>query len=499
MLGGSKGFNTNRASSSLVSGSRIYTLLFSMFATFASVYVSGRLWQESQNRVYLIKELDRITGQGQSAISVDDTLKIIACREQQKKLSALETELAAAKQEGFTSKVLTENDGAHAKKRHLVVIGIMTRFGNKNNRDAVRKAWMGTGRILWSHGFAFVHIGSVRFCLLRKASNRCFPIRSTVPLQNNSGYSLASDCISAMLKKMENEKGIVARFVIGKSANPGDNMDRGIDNENRQSNDFIILDDLVEGTEDLPKKARLFFTYAAERWDAEFYAKVNDNIYVTIDALGTALAAHFDKPRAYIGCMKSGQVYSEPSHKWYEPDWWKFGDKKSYFRHASGEMYVISRALAKFVSINRSILRTYAHDDVSAGSWFLGLDVLHVDEGKFCCSSWTSGLSPLSLPPSLSLSHTHTHTMLPRQWLVSHERFVLGFDLFPELEDANKNRLTYGVAIAAGLSSLKVNVIEGVIFLNSLSGILCLSGFDRLLDRRLGGPTQTGHINYTSW
>uniref|UniRef100_A0A6N2LMC5 Hexosyltransferase n=1 Tax=Salix viminalis TaxID=40686 RepID=A0A6N2LMC5_SALVM len=158
-------------------------------------------------------------------------------------------------------------------------------------------------------------------------------------------------------------------------------MDRGIDNENRQSNDFIILDDLVEGTEDLPKKARLFFTYAAERWDAEFYAKVNDNIYVTIDALGTALAAHFDKPRAYIGCMKSGQVYSEPSHKWYEPDWWKFGDKKSYFRHASGEMYVISRALAKFVSINsdqrgamseskiiecRSILRTYAHDDVRA-------------------------------------------------------------------------------------------------------------------------------------
>ncbi|KAG5229641.1 beta-1,3-galactosyltransferase [Salix suchowensis] len=340
MLGGSKGFNTNRPSSSLVSGSRIYTLLFSMFATFASVYVSGRLWQESQNRVYLIKELDRITGQGQSAISVDDTLKIIACREQQKKLSALETELAAAKQEGFTSKVLTENDGAHAKKRQLVVIGIMTRFGNKNNRDAVRKAWMGTG---------------------------------------------------AILKKMENEKGIVARFVIGKSANPGDNMDRGIDIENRQSNDFIILDDLVEGTEDLPKKARLFFTYAAERWDAEFYAKVNDNIYVTIDALGTALAAHFDKPRAYIGCMKSGQVYSEPSHKWYEPDWWKFGDKKSYFRHASGEMYVISRALAKFVSINRSILRTYAHDDVSAGSWFLGLDVLHVDEGKFCCSSWTSG------------------------------------------------------------------------------------------------------------
>jgi hypothetical protein len=89
--------------------------------------------------------------------------------------------------------------------------------------------------------------------------------------------------------------------------------------------------------------------------------------------------------------MKSGEVFSEKNHKWYEPEWWKFGDKKSYFRHASGETYVISRALAKFISINRSILRTYAHDDVSAGSWFIGLDVKHVDEAKFCCSSWSTG------------------------------------------------------------------------------------------------------------
>nr|GMD11834.1 hydroxyproline O-galactosyltransferase HPGT1-like [Ipomoea batatas]GMD72531.1 hydroxyproline O-galactosyltransferase HPGT1-like [Ipomoea batatas] len=41
--------------------------------------------------------------------------------------------------------------------------------------------------------------------------------------------------------------------------------------------------------------------------------------------------------------------------------------------------------------IYRSILRIYAHDDVSAGSWFIGLNVKHVDEAKFCCSSWSSG------------------------------------------------------------------------------------------------------------
>ncbi|BFG23453.1 hypothetical protein CerSpe_097270 [Prunus speciosa] len=330
----------SRASSARVFRSRIPTLLVSMFATFASIYVAGRLWQDSENRVYLIKELDRIIGQGRSVISVDDTLKIIACREQHKKLSALEMELAAARQEGFTSMRSTEINGTDYKRRPLVVIGIFTTFGRKNNRDAIRKAWMGTG---------------------------------------------------AALKKMENEKGIIARFVIGRSANRGDSLDRAIDNENRQTKDFIILDTHVEAPEEFPKKAKLFFAHAAEEWNAEFYSKVNDDVYVNIDALGGTLATHLDKPRVYMGCMKSGEVFSEPSQKWYEPEWWKFGDKKSYFRHASGEMYVISQALAKFVSINRAILRTYAHDDISVGSWFIGIDVKHVDEAKFCCSSWTGG------------------------------------------------------------------------------------------------------------
>ncbi|CAN1267616.1 Hydroxyproline O-galactosyltransferase HPGT1 [Linum perenne] len=346
MLFGSGGgkVSGNRGSGS-GHGSRISTLLFSMFATFASIYVAGRLWQDSQHRVRLIKELDRITGQGQSAISVDDTLKIIACREQQKKLLALETELVSAKQEGFSSEWLTDNGGARPKKRQLVVIGVMTVFGNKNNRDAVRKAWMGSGE---------------------------------------------------SLNKMETDKGTIARFVIGRSATRGDTLDRAIDSENTQTNDFIVLDDHVEGIDGLSKKAKLFFAHAVNKWDADYYAKVNDNIYVNIDTLGATLATYLDKPRAYVGCMKSGEVFSEQTHKWYEPDWWKFGDKKSYFRHASGEMYVLSGALAKFISINKSMLRSYAHDDVSTGSWFIGLDAQHVDESKFCCSSWSSGI-PLSL------------------------------------------------------------------------------------------------------
>lgn len=94
----------------------------------------------------------------------------------------------------------------------------------------------------------------------------------------------------------------------------------------------------LEAPEEFPKKAKLFFAHAAEEWNAEFYSKVNDDVYVNIgqyyhvldglifqfafvclsfihfwpDALGATLATHLDKPRVYMGCMKSGEVFSEP-------------------------------------------------------------------------------------------------------------------------------------------------------------------------------------------
>ncbi|KAM3190375.1 hypothetical protein ACQJBY_068500 [Aegilops geniculata] len=120
-------------------------MMLAMFATMASFYVAGRLWQDAQNRVYLIKELDRRTGQGRSAISVDDTLKVVSCRQQGKRLASLEMELAAAKHEGFVGKYTSETNATHSRKKPLVVIGIMTSFGRKNYREAVRKSWLPTG------------------------------------------------------------------------------------------------------------------------------------------------------------------------------------------------------------------------------------------------------------------------------------------------------------------------------------------------------------------
>jgi len=38
----------------------------------------------------------------------------------------------------------------------LVVIGILTKFGRQKNRDAIRKAWMGSGKYI----LCFVFLGA---------------------------------------------------------------------------------------------------------------------------------------------------------------------------------------------------------------------------------------------------------------------------------------------------------------------------------------------------
>jgi hypothetical protein len=66
--------------------------------------------------------------------------------------------------------------------------------------------------------------------------------------------------------------------VIGRSANRGDSLDRKIDEENRATKDFLILENHEEAQEELPKKVKFFYSAAVQNWDAEFYVKVDDNV-----------------------------------------------------------------------------------------------------------------------------------------------------------------------------------------------------------------------------
>ncbi|KAL3848984.1 hypothetical protein ACJIZ3_010866 [Penstemon smallii] len=255
-----------------------------------------------------------------------------------KTISNLEMELAAAKaaHDSIMSGSPTSETTTNVKRKYFMVIGVNTAFSSRKRRDSVRATWMPQGE---------------------------------------------------KRRKLEIEKGIIMRFVIGHSATLGGILDRAIEAEDKKHGDILRLDH-VEGYLELSAKTKAYFATAVSLWDAEYYVKVDDDVHVNIASLGETLARHRKKPRVYIGCMKSGPVLAQRGVRYHEPEYWKFGETgNKYFRHATGQIYAISKDLASYISVNQHVLHKYANEDVSLGSWFIGLDVRHIDDRRLCCGT----------------------------------------------------------------------------------------------------------------
>ncbi|XP_052209655.1 hydroxyproline O-galactosyltransferase HPGT3-like isoform X3 [Diospyros lotus] len=310
------------------------SIVMAFFSCLAWLYIAGRLWQDAENRTLLAGLLKKNADQRPKVLTVEDKLMVLGCKDLERRIVEAEMELTLAKSQGYLRNQLHKS-GSSSGKRLLAVIGVYTGFGSRLKRNVFRGSWMPKGDAL---------------------------------------------------RKLE-ERGIVIRFVIGRSANRGDSLDRNIDEENRLTKDFLILDGHEEAQEEVPKKAKFFFSTAIQTWDADFYVKVDDNIGLDLDGLIELLESRRGQDNAYIGCMKSGDVVTEEGKPWYEPEWWKFGDEKSYFRHAGGSLFVLSKKLAEYININSVSLKTYAHDDISVGSWMMGVRATYIDDSRLCCSN----------------------------------------------------------------------------------------------------------------
>ncbi|KAM7504191.1 hypothetical protein LguiB_003095 [Lonicera macranthoides] len=343
----SRGVELGSKSSFVVSRKLTLFLCFGCF--FAGMLFTDRMWtvpEAEEEKLKLDTEgcnsrIKDVKGESKNILGeVSKTHNAVQSLD--KTISNLEMELAAARaaQDSILSGSLISEDLRFAKAtkkiKYLVVIGINTAFSSRKRRDSVRATWMPQGE---------------------------------------------------KRKKLEEEKGIIVRFVIGHSATSGGILDRAVEAEDKKHGDFLRLEH-VEGYLELSSKTKIYFATAVALWDADFYVKVDDDVHVNIATLGATLARHRAKHRVYIGCMKSGPVLAQRGVRYHEPEHWKFGGEgNKYFRHATGQLYAISKDLATYISINKHMLHKYANEDVSLGSWFIGLDVEHIDDRRLCCGT----------------------------------------------------------------------------------------------------------------
>ncbi|XP_054814734.1 probable beta-1,3-galactosyltransferase 14 isoform X1 [Prosopis cineraria] len=233
------------------------------------------------------------------------------------------------------------NDGIRGgigKDRHKVMgfVGIQTGFGSVGRRQSLRRTWLPSDR--------------------------------------------------QGLERLEEATGLAFRFIIGRT-NDKSKM-ATLRKEIAEYDDFIQLD-IEEEYSKLPYKTLAFFKAAYALFEAEFYVKADDDIYLRPDRLSLLLAKERSHSLTYIGCMKKGPVFTDPKLKWYEPLSHLLG--KEYFLHAYGPIYALSAdVVASLVALRNNSFRMFSNEDVTIGAWMLAMNVNHENNHGLCSTDCTS-------------------------------------------------------------------------------------------------------------
>ncbi|KAM2754076.1 hypothetical protein PS2_016282 [Malus domestica] len=223
-----------------------------------------------------------------------------------------------------------KNGGLVDRPKLLGLVGIQTGFGSANRRAALRNTWFPSG--------------------------------------------------PDGLLRLEQATGLAFRFVIGRSKDSKKMAE--LQKEIDKYRDFLVID-INEEYPNLPWKTLAFFKSGFQLFEADYYVKANDDIYLRPDRLATLLAKERTHPQTYIGCMKKGPVVTDPKMKWYEKSGHLIGNE--YFQHAFGPIYVLSAELVASLAVARnSSLRMFSNEDVMVGSWMLAMNVNHEDNRALC-------------------------------------------------------------------------------------------------------------------
>ncbi|XP_058776671.1 probable beta-1,3-galactosyltransferase 14 [Vicia villosa] len=186
-------------------------------------------------------------------------------------------------------------------------------------------------------------------------------------------------------KRLEEATGMAFRFIIGRT-NDKSKMS-ALKREIAEYDDFIQLD-IEDEYSKLTYKTLAFFKVSYALFEAEFYVKVDDDIYIRPDRLSLLLAKERSHLQTYIGCMKKGDVFTDPEHRWYEPLYSLTG--KEYFLYAYGAIYALSTDIvSNLVAFRNNSFRMFSNEDVTLGAWMLAMNVNHEDARELCAPECT--------------------------------------------------------------------------------------------------------------
>ncbi|CAL8466460.1 g5996 [Coccomyxa elongata] len=184
------------------------------------------------------------------------------------------------------------------------------------------------------------------------------------------------------LDRLEQETGIHLRFALGEV--PEDAREE-IAAEQATHGAFLhipLKDDYMA----LSYKTLALWRLTEERFEADYVIKVDDDNYVRLDRLATALGQWSDMGAEYIGCFKTrrsrGNTTADPTQRWHDPHHRIFEEDHS--RYAEGPFYALRGRVISAILRAGLAPRLGGPEDMMVGALMKAFNVTWYDDRRLC-------------------------------------------------------------------------------------------------------------------
>ena len=181
---------------------------------------------------------------------------------------------------------------------------------------------------------------------------------------------------------------VEAKFVIG-TRNLTSETRKGLSIEQNLFHDLHLLPELQDAYTNLTTKMWMLLKWAHKNAKFDFLVKADDDSYVRLKKLATALRSLNCDDRLYWGYFM-GSAIPILTGRWAETKWLQCSN---YLPYAMGGGYVLAKKVVDIIARYADRLKFYSNEDVTLGSWLAPYKLVRKHDLRFDVESHTHGCS----------------------------------------------------------------------------------------------------------
>lgn len=180
---------------------------------------------------------------------------------------------------------------------------------------------------------------------------------------------------------------VTSRFLVGTLGISGEELAGGLEKENANFKDLLLLPSLLDSYSNLTAKVLLGMQWAAENVQFDYVLKTDDDSYVRLERLMRVLEAMRCPENLFWGYFM-GYGFPVSTGKWKEKEWFLC---PHYLPYAMGGGYVLSQSTVSLLLRFSHRLKMYSNEDVSMATWLAPYRLLRKHDLRFDVESVPRG------------------------------------------------------------------------------------------------------------